>query len=87
MLVDFTTKYTKEPTNKSKDQVKVIMVEASISELWKIYMDGASNSRGSEVGIIIITSIKGLIEKYFYFAFQDTNNVVEYGALVLALWQ
>ena len=50
-----------------------------------MYVDGASNCRGAEVGIIII-SLKGVrVEKSFRLGFLVSNNEVEYEALLAGL--
>lgn len=58
-------------------------MEAPALDPWKLYVDGASNSRGSSVGIVILAPIGGLIEQCVHLAFQATNNVTEYETLLL----
>lgn len=55
--------------------------------IWKLFMDGAANQRGSEVGIVLV-SPKGItIEKSLRIRFSTTNNEAEYEALLIRwLW-
>ena len=45
---------------------------------WKIDVDGASNQRGSEVGLIIISPDKIIIEKSLRLGFSAIKNETEY---------
>ena len=49
---------------------------------WKVYIDGATNQRGSGVGLILISSKKLTIEKSLRLGFSATNNEAEYEALL-----
>ena len=53
--------------------------------LWQVYVDGASNARGSKVRIVMI-SPKGLrLEKSLRLGFHTSNNEAEYEALTAGL--
>ena len=49
---------------------------------WKVYVDGASNQRGSEVGLVLISPEKITIEKSLRLGFLATNNETKYEALL-----
>ena len=49
---------------------------------WKVYVDGASNQKGSGVGLVLISPEKLIIEKSLRLGFSTTNNEVEYKALL-----
>lgn len=50
--------------------------------MWQMYVDGASNCRGTGVGIFLI-SLKGIrVEKLFRLGFLTSNNEAEYKALL-----
>ena len=49
---------------------------------WKVYIDGAANQRGSEVGLVLISPERATIEKSLRLGFLATNNEVEYEALL-----
>ena len=52
------------------------------SEQWTLYVDGASNSKGSGGGLIVITPDKTEIGCALQFGFDATNNEIEYEALL-----
>ena len=49
---------------------------------WKVYVDGAANQRGSEVGLVLVSPKKLTIEKSLRLSFSTTNNEVEYKTLL-----
>ena len=49
---------------------------------WKVYVDDATNQRGSGVGIVLVSPKKLTIEKSLRLGFSTTNNEVEYEALL-----
>ena len=49
---------------------------------WKLYVDGAANQRGSEVGLVVVSTDRITIEKTLRLGFSATNNKVEYEALL-----
>ena len=49
---------------------------------WKMYVDSAANQRGSEVGLVLESSEKTIIEKSLRLGFSATNNEAEYEALL-----
>ena len=48
---------------------------------WKVYVDGATNQRGTGVGLVLISLEKITIEKLLRLGF-TTNNETEYKALL-----
>ena len=48
----------------------------------EVYVDEASNQKGSNVGLVLVSPEKVVIEKSLRLDFSATNNEVEYGALV-----
>ena len=49
---------------------------------WKVYVDGAANQKGSDVGLVLISPEKIIIEKSLRLGFSAINNEVEYEALL-----
>ena len=49
---------------------------------WKVYVDGATNQRGSGVELVLISPEKLTIEKSLRLGFSTTNNEAEYKALL-----
>ena len=41
---------------------------------WKVYIDGAANQKGSEVGLVLVSPKKTIIEKSLRLGFSTTNN-------------
>ena len=52
---------------------------------WRIYVDGASNQRGSGVGLVVISPNKIIIEKSLRLGFSAINNEAEYEALLVGM--
>ena len=52
---------------------------------WEVYVDGASNQKGSGVGLVLISPEKIIIEKSVRLDFSITNNEAEYEALMMRM--
>ena len=72
-----------EEQNSGGRQVKVVSLLEPSS--WKLYVDGATNQRGFEVGLIVVSPNKITIEKFLRLGFSVTNNEVEYEALLIGI--
>ena len=51
----------------------------------EVYVDGASNQKGSGVGLVLISPEKVVIEKFLRMDFSATNNEAEYEALLVGM--
>ena len=49
---------------------------------WEVHVDGASNQKGSGVGLVLMSPKKVVIEKSLKLDFSATNNETEYEALL-----
>ena len=49
---------------------------------WEVYVDGASNQKGSGVGLVLMSPKKVVIEKSLRLDFSATNNEAKYEALL-----
>ena len=49
---------------------------------WNVYVDGVTNQKGSNVGLVLISPKKIIIEKSLRLGFSATNNEAEYEALL-----
>ncbi|XP_075640282.1 uncharacterized protein LOC142612036 [Castanea sativa] len=67
------------------DGKSVVMVVIQELPLWKVYVDGAANQRGSGVGLVIVSPERITIEKSLRLGFSATNNEVEYEALLVGM--
>ena len=61
------------------------MVSSRSPSPWELYVDGASNQRGSGVGLVLITPERITIEKALRLNFSATNNEAEYEALLMGM--
>jgi hypothetical protein len=52
---------------------------------WKVYVDGASNSKGSGTRVVIITPDETVIEQSIRLNFKTSNNEAEYEAVLAGL--
>ena len=52
---------------------------------WEVYVDGASNQKGSRVGLVLISPEKVIIENSLRLNFSATNNETEYEALLIGM--
>ena len=52
---------------------------------WELYVDGATNQRGSGVGLVLVSPEKITIEKSLRLNFSATNNEAEYEALLIRM--
>ena len=52
---------------------------------WKVYVDGASNQKGSGIGLVLIFPKKVIIEKSLRLDFSATNNKAEYEVLLVGM--
>ena len=52
---------------------------------WEVYVSGASNQKGSGVGLVLISPEKVIVEKSLRLDFSTTNNEAEYEALMMGM--
>ena len=52
---------------------------------WEVYVDGASNQKGSGIGLVLMSPEKVVIEKFLRLNFSATNNEAEYEALLVGM--
>ena len=69
-----------EEQNMDEESVGAISMPGPLC--WKMYVDSAANQRGSEVGLVLESSEKTIIEKSLRLGFSATNNEAEYEALL-----
>ena len=78
MLVDFVAEFTREPG------VPVGICQVMV-EKWQVYVDSASNIRGSGIDVVMISLEWLQLEKSRRLGFCASNNEVDYGALIAGL--
>ena len=90
VLVDLVVEFIESPLEKEikkKDMngksVGVVTLQEPLS--WRVYIDSATNQRGSRVGLVLISPEKITIEKSLKLSFLATNNEAEYEALLVGM--
>ena len=90
VLVDLVVEFIESPLEKEikkKDlngkSVGVVTLQEPLS--WRVYIDSATNQRGSRVGLVLISPEKITIEKSLKLSFLATNNEAEYEALLVGM--
>ena len=52
---------------------------------WEVYVDGASNQKGSGIKLVLISPKKVIVEKSLRLNFSATNNEAEYETLLMGI--
>ena len=52
---------------------------------WEVYIDGASNLKGSEIELVLISPKKVIVEKSLRLNLSATNNEAKYEALLMGI--
>ena len=86
VLVDFVAEFTEPeieelPSDGNMDEKLVGTIPQYCLLTWEVYVDGASNKKGSWVGLVLMSPEKVVIEKSLRLDFLATNNEAEYEAL------
>ena len=84
---DLVAEFTETPleeisTTQNMDGKSVGTISRQEPSFWKVYVDGATNQRGSRMGLVLISLEKLTIEKSLRLDFSATNNEAEYKALL-----
>ena len=87
VLVDLVVKFTKPeieelPSDGNMDEKLVGTISQYCLPSWEIYVDGASNQKGSGVRLVLMSPEKVVIEKSLRLDFSATNNEAEYETLL-----
>ena len=87
VLVDLVAEFT-EPeievlsSDGNMDEKLVGTISQYCLPTWEVHVDGASNQKGSGVGLVLISPETVVIEKSLKLDFSATNNEAEYEALL-----
>ena len=83
LVAEFTEPEIEElPLDENMDEKLVGTISQYCLPTWEIYVDGASNQKGSGVGLVLMSPEKVVIEKFLRLDFSATNNEAEYEALL-----
>ena len=85
-LADFMAEFTEAPglapesSEKTVDKPGEYGQSASDQsiERWKLFVDGSSNSKGSEAGLDLVSPDQYNTSQAFHFNFKASNNEAEY---------
>ena len=87
VLADLVSKFAEGPAENESNEHR--MGEKSVGQiaaqepvLWKVYVDGVANQKGSGVGLVLISPEKLVVEKSLRLGFSATNNEAKYEALL-----
>ena len=69
-------------TTQNTDEKSIGTIFLQEPSFWKVYIEGATNQRGSGVGLVLISPEQITIEKSLRLGFSTTNNEAEYEALL-----
>ncbi|XP_075663309.1 uncharacterized protein LOC142632872 [Castanea sativa] len=67
------------------DEKSVGMILCKEPSLWKVYVDRATNQRGSGVGLVLVSPEEITFEKSLRLGFSATNNEAKYEALLAGM--
>ena len=90
VLVDFVAEFI-EPqikelqSTRNMNEKLVGMISQYCLLTWEVYVNGASNQKGSGIGLVLISLEKVIIEKSLRLDFSATNNEVEYETLLTGM--
>ena len=83
LVAEFTEPEIEElPSDGNIDEKLVGTISQYCLPTWEVYVDGASNQKGSGVGLVLMPPKKVVIEKFLRLDFSATNNEAEYEALL-----
>ena len=90
VLVDLVAEFTELkieelPSVGNMDEKLVGTISQYRLPTWEVYVDGASNQKGSGVGLVLMSPEKVVIEKSLRLDFLATNNWAEYEALLVGM--
>ena len=90
VLTDLVAEFAKSPLEEEVRKPDIDGKSVGVFSLqeplcWRIYVDGAANQRGSEVGLVVISPDKIIIEKSLRLGFLTTNNEAKYEALLVGM--
>ena len=86
LVAEFTEPEIEElPSVGNMDEKLVGTISQYRLPTWEVYVDGASNQKGSRVGLVLMSLEKVVIEKSLRLDFSATNNEAEYKALLVEM--
>ncbi|CAL2237149.1 unnamed protein product [Prunus armeniaca] len=90
-LADFVVEFTltakeEKMVTKSKEKADTSPTNSNLpNDMWQLHIDGASNHKRAEAGVVIITLDGTLLEQAITLGFSASNNEAEYEAFLAGL--
>ena len=86
LVAEFTEPQIEElPLVGNMDEKLVGMISQYRLPTWEVYVDVASNQKGSGIGLVLMSPEKVIIEKSLRLDFSATNNEAEYEPLLVGM--
>ena len=90
VLTDLVAEFTEPPIEElesaeNMDEKLVGTISQYRLPAWEVYVDGASNHKGSGIGLLLISPKKVIIENSLRLDFLTMNNEAEYEALLTGM--
>ena len=86
MVVEFTEPPIKElESAENMDEKLVGTISRYGLPAWEVYVDRASNQKGSGIGLVLISPEKVIVDKSLRLDFSATNNEAEYEVLLMGM--
>ena len=86
LVAEFTEPLIEElESAKKMDEKLVGTISKYRLPAWEVYVDGASNQKGSGIGLVLTSPEKVIIEKSLRLDFSAANNKAEYEALLIGM--
>ena len=83
LVAEFTEPEIEElPLDGNMDEKLVDTISQYCLPTWEVYVDEASNQKDSEVGLVLMSPEKVVIEKSLRLDFSTTNNEAKYETLL-----
>ena len=84
VLVEFLAKFQYDPSNPSLFVPTETQLDLDAKK-WELFVDRASNSKGSGAGIVLISPEGLVLEQAVRLKFSASNNEAEYEAMLIGL--
>ncbi|XP_057811428.1 uncharacterized protein LOC131025645 [Salvia miltiorrhiza] len=85
VLSDFIVDFTPNLTMQTDKELCCMTEEPDQTGIWKLYVDGSSNMRGSGLSLVLISPQGDMVEQSVRCQFKATNNEAEYEAMLAGL--
>ncbi|KAM2984016.1 hypothetical protein FF2_009876 [Malus domestica] len=69
---------TEQPSNTPEAEHTLAILTPQSEDFWHFHVDDASNNKGSETGIVLITPDGSMLEQAIILGFKSSNNEAEY---------